>query len=341
MTSPAVPPPTETIALPRPRIALVGCGTVGGLHRDRLLTEPAQIVAICDPNADALARMAASLPQRPRLFRSELDLLAAGNVDAVVLCTPHGKHAEQIRHAIDAGVHVLCEKPFVTDPQEAAQLVEAARMRNVALFVAYTRRSRGHARFLQASTPRIGPLTHVVITRAQPWVQRHSRTWRVRSEEGGGFLLDAGASLLDLLMHLEPTSLSEIDAELRRLGPTDVDVRASIRLTFTNGMRADITLIGDATEEVERIQLFGEKGTAGWLLREDTPAELYIRPEGGPSETGDPAAYRTLSPDAAFVAALRAPHAFGANDAPNLYDASTAVPVVAAVEQIYQQASWR
>src|SRR5688572_25245027 len=61
------------------RIAIVGCGTVGDLHRERLSSEAGvEIVAICDPDADALARMAERLPRRPRLFRSEQDLLAAG-----------------------------------------------------------------------------------------------------------------------------------------------------------------------------------------------------------------------------------------------------------------------
>jgi hypothetical protein len=92
-----------------------------------------------------------------------------------------------------------------------------------------------------------------------------------------------------------PTSISEIDAELRRLGPSDVDVRASMRLTFTRGPRADVTLIGDATEEVERFQLFGERGTAGWLLREDTPADLYIRPDSGPSQTINAARTRRVA----------------------------------------------
>jgi predicted dehydrogenase len=112
--------------------------------------------------------MAASIPRRPRLFRSELDLLPAGVADAVILCTPHARHAEQIHHALEAGVHVLCEKPFVTRAHEAAALVEKAHERNALLYVAYTRRSRGHARFLLHAAQQIGPLTHVVVTRSQP-----------------------------------------------------------------------------------------------------------------------------------------------------------------------------
>jgi len=343
MTLPATSASAASEFPASPRIAIVGCGHVGELHRDRLQNEPVEIVAVCDPDADALSRMAGSIRPRPRLFRSEQDLLSAGICDAVVLCTPHSRHADQIRRALEAGVHVLCEKPFVTQYEEGAELVLLAREKNLALFVSYTRRSRGHARFLQAAARRIGPLTHVIITRAQPWLPSHGRTWRVRRDEGGGFLLDSGASMLDMLLRLVDSPVDEVNADLSRQGSAEVevDVRTSLRLKFVNGVRADVLLIGDATEQVERIQLFGANGTAGWMLREDAPHELYVRPTGGPSEIGDPRQYRTLLPDAAFVAALRSGRSFGPDTTPDLYDAATAVPVVALIERIFQSAAWQ
>lgn len=336
-------PDANSVNMPidRPRIAIVGCGLVGEVHRDRLLQEQVEIAAVCDPDANALSRMASKLPRRPRFFRSEVDLLNAGIVDAVVLCTPHSRHAEQVRAALDAGVHVLCEKPFVTNFEEGAELVLKAREKNKALFVSYTRRSRGHARFLLEAAQRIGPLTHIVIMRAQPWLQRHRRTWRVHPEEGGGFLIDTGASMLDLLLHLVHAPTEGVDAVLERRGGLDVDVQASIRVFFQGDAQADLTFIGDATEEVESIQLYGEGGSAGWFLREDHPHDLYVRVGQGPSEQGDPAPYRTASPDAAFVAAIRSGQNFGPNAAANLHDAANAVPVVALFEQILREAKWR
>jgi len=336
------PHPVSPAPPPRLRIAIVGCGKVGEVHRERLTAEAVDIVAVCDPDADALAGMAGRISPRPRLFRTEQDLLMAGLADAVVLCTPHGQHATQIESALNAGVHILCEKPFVTRGTDAARLVALAREKERALFVSYTRRSRGHARFLQYAASRIGPLTHVQVTRAQPWRERHLRTWRMHSTDGGGFLLDAGASIIDLLMHLHDSPVLSTNAELvRGGGDVDVDMRAFVRLVFASGMRADLCLIGDATETLERIELFGERGTAGWSLREDHPFDLYIRPAGGPSEQGDPAPFRTLLPDAAFVAALRSRRSFGLDSSHDLYDAATAVPVVSLVERIYQTAHWR
>ncbi|MBC8135360.1 MAG: Gfo/Idh/MocA family oxidoreductase [Fibrella sp.] len=331
----------------RPRLALVGCGQVGELHRERLDSEIVDIVAICDPDAQALSRMASRISPRPRLFRSEQDLLTAGIVDGVILCTPHGLHAAQIEASLSAGVHVLCEKPFVTEASDAIRLVEQARLANLALFVAYTRRSRGHARFLAHAVPEIGPLTHINILRAQPWRDRYLRTWRMHSGAGGGFLLDNGVSMLDLVLRLtNDAPIIQADADLVRAveasSDVDVDIRAFVSLSLSGGIRAEMTLLGDATEEIEEIRLFGENGTAGWLQRENSSAELYIRPANGESRIQDAVAFRAPLPDAAFVEALRIGRSF-ANEpsAEDFYDAATAIPVIELTERLYRVASWR
>lgn len=322
-----------------PRIALVGCGNVGGVHLNRLLREAASIVAVCDPDADALARFAARLPRRPRLFRSEADLLAAGVVDAIVLCTPPDRHARQVRAALDAGVHVLCEKPLALIADEAQALVATARERGLALFASYRLRTRAHALFLLASAGQIGPLTQVTVTTGESWLQRYRGTWRTRSSASGGFIRDSGSSRLDLLLRLVDSPVTDVDAQLLRGGET-VDVRASLRLLFRSGVRADVTLVGDSTELVEEIRLFGERGTAGWHIHEDAPAELYLRPRGGPLRHGSPDAHGP-SPDAAFVTALRSGRAFGPDTAPDLYDAASTLPVISLIERIHTDAAWK
>lgn len=334
-------------AVNRPRVALVGCGQVGEVHRERLSHEAVSMVAICDPDAAALSRMAAKITPRPRLFRSEQDLLEAGIVDGVVLCTPHGLHATQISASLAAGVHVLCEKPFVTEAAQATTLVAEARAANLALFVAYTRRSRGHARFLLHAARQIAPLTHIHILRSQPWQDRYLRTWRMHSATGGGFLLDNGVSMLDLVLDLgEHAPVLTASAELMRATATsddvDVDIRALVQLSLAGGLHADMTLLGDATEEIEEIRIFGEGGTAGWLKREGADAELYLRRAGGESESQNAAAFRVPLPDAAFVEAMRIGRSFAAPSSPgDLYDAATTIPVIDLTGRLYREAIWR
>ena len=267
-------------------------------------------------------------------------MLAAGCADAIVLCTPHARHADQIEAALEAGVHVLCEKPFVTHYETGVALVQKAREKNLGLFVAYTRRARGHARFLQAAVGKLGPLRFVSVLRTQPWLQTHGRTWRMHEDEGGGFLRDAGASMLDLTLSLTQEPLQEATAELYRAGTAEVDVCASVRLWFRGEARAELTLLGDAPETQERILIVGERGTAGWCQREGVPAELYLRVVGCSEENPNPALYRIPTPDSAFLSALRSGRSFDADTASDLYGAATALPTIALVERLYREAQW-
>jgi predicted dehydrogenase len=327
--------------LVNPRIALVGCGAVGEIHRERLLDAGVEVVALCDPNSEALAALTERLPHRPRLFRSMDDLLDAEVCDAVILCTPHGLHAAQTEAAIDKGVHVLCEKPFVTQSARAKELLEKARAKNLLLFVAYTRRGRGHVNYLLQAAKKIAPLNNVLILRSQPWFQTYGLNWRMNENEGGGFLRDAGASMLDFLLHVAETPLTHSEAHLFRRPGAEMDVRASVRLDFLGNLRGEITLIGDATETFEQILLFGENGMAGWAFAEQGPKVLFLHPEGEPrQEETHPIKYRTLSPDQAFLAALRSG---GDDTSPEVsrYEALSALPVIELVERLYLGAYWR
>lgn len=317
-----------------PRIAIIGCGLVGDIHRERLLASGAEIVAISDPDAAALSRLASRLPRRPKLFRTETDLLASELAEGAVICTPHGQHAAQIDACLDAGVSVLCEKPFVAESVEARRLVEKAETLGKTLYVSFTRRGRGHARFLEQAARRIGPIRHATLLRSQPWLEKHKRTWRVHPEAGGGFLLDNGASMLDLLSRLMDEPCVQAEGFLRKRGGAEVDIDCEACLTFASGSKATVTLLGDTPEITERILLFGEQGTAAWSLHEDATPELYVRAAGGPTENGEPADYRTLSPDAAFVMAL-----CGKSPEP-IHHAATALPAIEMVEKIQQNARW-
>ena len=98
------------------RVVVIGTGSIGKRH-GRLLCERSDLsVELCEPSAAALA---ATLADPEESFwaadletHSSLEAALASKPDAVVLCTPHTLHAQQAIAALDAGVHVLCEKPM-------------------------------------------------------------------------------------------------------------------------------------------------------------------------------------------------------------------------------------
>jgi len=155
-------------------------------------------------------------------------------------------------------------------------------------------------------------------------------------------LLDTGSSVLDLLLRLvDGSPVTHQVVEFMNRGVVDVDIRSSLILEFANGVRADFTLIGDATEETEHIELYGLNGTAGWQLREDKPGDLYLREAGKSSVDIAASGHRIPLPDAAFVAALRAGGDFTKETSEHPHSAASALPVIELVQSFYENAVWR
>lgn len=120
------------------RVGVVGCGWwATNAHLPALQRNPrATVAALADPSPEALAR-AAERFEVEATFPGIQDLLAAVEVDAVVIAVPHAYHFETARTALEHGVHVLLEKPMVLEPEHARILVDEARRRGLALVIGY------------------------------------------------------------------------------------------------------------------------------------------------------------------------------------------------------------
>jgi predicted dehydrogenase len=117
------------------RIAVVGYGYWGSKHVRVLSTLPGVSVTVVDPEPARLAEAAARYPAAG--LASDL-CTALGEVDAVVIATPPGTHAALACQALDAGRHVLVEKPLTTSVRDAELLVDTAARRGVQLMVGHT-----------------------------------------------------------------------------------------------------------------------------------------------------------------------------------------------------------
>ena len=106
--------------------------------------EKADLVALADPNPAKLAK-AAEYYEVDRTYEDYQDLLASGEVEGVVIAVPHAYHYEIARDALDAGVHVLVEKPMVLKSTEAWDLVRRADNSKLQLMVGYTFHFTRHA----------------------------------------------------------------------------------------------------------------------------------------------------------------------------------------------------
>lgn len=108
------------------RIAQIGCGYWGpNLTRNVADNPNAELIALCDTDPVALQRVADKYPSVAK-FQSVEALLAQSSVDAVVIASPSGLHYDHVLTALQAGKHVLVEKPMTTSTEKALELVKTA-----------------------------------------------------------------------------------------------------------------------------------------------------------------------------------------------------------------------
>jgi predicted dehydrogenase len=114
------------------RIALIGCGRIGNRHANHISSQ-AELVAVCD--IDEASRKALASEYNCPEYASLEDFINAGlKVDLVSICTPNGLHSAQSIVCLEAGYHVLCEKPLGIDVYQCGEMLKAAEKSNKRLF---------------------------------------------------------------------------------------------------------------------------------------------------------------------------------------------------------------
>jgi predicted dehydrogenase len=182
----------------RLKIGLVGAGRVGSAYADALVDHPDAVLAAV---ADRVPEVAAGLgePAGASQYDSIERLLDGGDCDAVVLCTPPASHEADALAALDAGLPVLCEKPFATGVASAVAVLERADRLGTPVTLATKLRFADGARRAHdlVASGAIGEVLRIEVTFVAP-VATES-TWRAdREQAGGGVIADNGPHALDL-----------------------------------------------------------------------------------------------------------------------------------------------
>ena len=187
------------------RAGIIGCGGIAtGKHLPSLAAiENVQIIAFSDINRDCAAAAAQKFgPAGSAVYTDYRQLLADKNVDLVHICTPNRSHCEITVAALEAGKHVMCEKPMAKTAAEARKMVEASRKTGKKLTIGYQNRSRPDSQYLYQLCRR-GDLGEIYFAKAHALRRRAVPTWGVflnEEEQGGGPLIDIGTHALDLTL---------------------------------------------------------------------------------------------------------------------------------------------
>jgi predicted dehydrogenase len=180
------------------RVGIVGCGLIGQ-KRARAIGLPAHLVACADLD-EGRARAAAG-HSGARILSDWRQLVALSDVDAVIVATQHDTLAPITLAAVEAGKHVLVEKPAARSPAELEPVIAAAERRGVKVHVGFNHRY--HRAFRKAreifASGALGELMFLRARYGHGGRIGYDKEWRARPEtSGGGELMDQGPHLIDL-----------------------------------------------------------------------------------------------------------------------------------------------
>ena len=188
------------------KVGIIGCGGIAnGKHLPalRAIADQVELVAFCDIVVERAEKAKADFgTPDSKVYENYKDLLADKSIVAVHVCTPNRMHSPISVDALDAGKHVICEKPMAINSAEAKKMLDAAKRNGKILTIGYQNRQTPAARFLRDEAQE-GVFGDIYFAKATAIRRRGVPTWGVflnEYEQGGGPLIDIGTHSLDLTL---------------------------------------------------------------------------------------------------------------------------------------------
>lgn len=187
------------------KVGIIGCGGIAnGKHMPSLKkVENCEMVAFCDIIPERAQKAAEQYgAEGAKVFTDYKELLAMDCIDVVHVCTPNRSHSFITVDALEAGKHVMCEKPMAINSAEALKMLEAAKRTGKKLSIGYQNRFRDDSLYLKKEAED-GTFGDIYYAKATAVRRRAVPTWGVflnEYEQGGGPLIDIGTHALDLTL---------------------------------------------------------------------------------------------------------------------------------------------
>lgn len=252
------------------RMGIVGCGDIAGyVALFARINLGLQITACCDRNLET----AQAFARKHNIVNPYVDfnvMLAQAELDAVYIAVPHYLHYDMIMSSVEAGWHVLVEKPITRTLQEGVEIAQLAKQTPLKIGVNYQYRyDRGC--YALAAAARSGALGELYYARINlPWQRENdyfeTGQWRgTIAQAGGGTLMTQGSHMLDIALwalNSYPISAAGYTTQ-RRFQTVEVEDLAVGNVEMANGAMLQISSSMVAKpEQALQIQLYGERGTA-------------------------------------------------------------------------------
>lgn len=246
------------------RVGFIGAGGIAHLHASQLLElGNVEIKAISDISTEAVEAFVTSFGlQGVQQFEEYSDMLEQCDLDAVIICSPHTLHFKQATNALNRGLHVLIEKPMTCSAKEAEELIKTAKQSGKVMQVSYQRHFQPEFMYIRDAIAggEIGKITSITASLYQEWDSLTNGSWRqVPKLSGGGFLMDSGSHIIDVLLWTTGLTPIKIQSQLSQQGtPVEIDTFTSI--LFEEGVIAGLNLLGSSPVWHETYVFCGEEG---------------------------------------------------------------------------------
>ena len=255
---------------------LVGAGDIAQKRVAPALAgvKDSKLAAVCDVRREQAEKLAGQFNAE---IYTDLDKALAAPVDAVYLATPVALHVPHVVQALEAGKHVLVEKPMGLNMADCQRAVDAARRSGKTAGCAYFRRL--FPRYLE--TKRMltaGEFGQVVLVRMVyfSWFApavNDAKYWRVvRAKSGGGPLSDMGTHMFDVLIGLFGLPCSVYAHCVNQVHQWDVEDAAAILMTLRNGAQVTASFGWNSKTWRHEFEIVGTEAKIDWLPYDSGPA---------------------------------------------------------------------
>jgi predicted dehydrogenase len=202
------------------KTAIIGTGFMGRVHLEAIRRlESVELVAVAGRTAEAAQRLAAGF-NIPRIATDYREILRDPAIDAVHVCTPNAQHFQMAKEALQAGKHVLCEKPLAISVEEGEELVALAAKNKLCNCVCHNLRSYPMVQQMRRLCE-AGDLGEILVlqgTYFQDWLLYDTDwNWRVEANAGGPSrcMADIGSHWFDMAEHITGLRVTSLCADLQ------------------------------------------------------------------------------------------------------------------------------
>jgi len=243
------------------KAGIIGFGYMGMFHLNRIR----EVKGIEVKSAYDISDEALLFAEKENLvtYKNLKEFLDDEEISLVIICTPNDSHAELAMQSLNAGKHVLCEKPATLNVAELQAVLDSSKNNNRIFTTHQNRRWDSDYQVIKKTVDE-GLIGGIHTIYSATYGQRGvCFGWRASKDKGGGMLYDWGIHFIDQILMLFPEyPVTGVYAKLRSILTPEVDDYFELQLDFANiDMVAHISVATFALQDLPRWFLFGDKGS--------------------------------------------------------------------------------